>query len=212
MEKKTAISNLSTAQSEFHVTESARDMAVLAAREAGASWAEVATQLGMSRQAAQQRYGSPEAADRIQRRAAAIARGKAEAEAFLTDLRQRHHTAEAVARATDNHAQHVEATATFLNGTEPAKPAKASRKVAPKAPATATDNRPCFKLESAGKINGVAQPGTGKGPHACPRCGCTNHKGADDQVRAYFDCTPTKYDPQDIADYLNSTGLRHKAQ
>lgn len=67
-----------------------------------------------------------------------------------------------------------------------------------------TDNRPAFWLTSAGKIGGVAQPGTGKGPHQCPRCGSNNHKGSVDEVRAYLgECIPTKYDPQDITDYLN---------
>ena len=74
-----------------------------------------------------------------------------------------------------------------------------------------TDKRPAFKLAGAGTVNGHAAPGTGKGPHTCPRCGANNHKsGNPDTYRAYLDCRPTKYDPQDITDQLNTTGLRLK--
>src|SRR6476620_1649673 len=173
MEKNTALSNLTITENAASLAENARDMAVLAARDAGASWAEIALPLTITRQAAQQRYGSAEARDRIERKAAAIARGPAEAERVLEEIR-----ANATARWTaPNTDTKPETPSMIVDDPAPAKPAKVSRKVAAKAPATATDDRPSFKLESAGKINGVAQPGTGKGPHACPRCGCTNHKG-----------------------------------
>jgi hypothetical protein len=70
---------------------------------------------------------------------------------------------------------------------------------------TYIDKRPKFHLENAGFKDGVAQPGTGKGPHACKRCGSTNHKGTTDLIAAYpGECKPTKYDPRDIAKWLTS--------
>lgn len=107
--------------------------------------------------------------------------------------------------------KHHEQAVKFLDGTAPAKPpmAKGTSKKG-KTPAldnmNTSDPRPSFTLHSAGRKDGVAQPGTGKGPHACPRCGSTNHKSAKpNKIHAYpGECKPTKYDPQDIADVLTN--------
>lgn len=170
------------------------------ARRCGASWAEIGTILGTSKQAVQQRYGKGPSKE-------LIAADHAEDAPIIAS-------------------KSVDAPAPAVEFIEPKTPKTQSKKVDAPAPATATaspvtsiimgpphveswtDPRPAFKLKSAGMIDGVAQPGTGKGPHQCPRCGSTNHKsGRPDTIAAYFDCKPTKYDPQDITDHLNTTGL-----
>lgn len=111
--------------------------------------------------------------------------------------------------------EHHEQTVKFLDGQAPAKPSKTVDTAAPAKPPMGKgtskkgmtgEPRPSFTLHSAGMVNGVAQPGTGKGPHACPRCGSTNHKsGTPHKIHAYpGECKPTKYDPQDIADVLTN--------
>jgi hypothetical protein len=214
MEKNTALEEVRTTtkardESEYSVTEAV----VTAKLDGKATWQEIADALGMaSKQAAQARYGSyvraeesgrKWAAENPERHAAAVQKGKDAAAAALKEIQDRVWNA-----ATEDHAQHVEAAAIFLDGTAPAKPQRQRKPNATQTQRGYTDDRPEFVLRSAGFIDGVAQPGTGKGPHQCPRCGITNHKGNTDTVRAYFDCKPTKYDPQDIATYLTTTGLR----
>lgn len=177
------------------------ELAIVAARKDGASWAELGEVLGLSKQTAFNRYSKLEAAPRnTSRDHLYTPEENTEADKALAAM-------QAVAARQDLEKHHDHA-AKFLDGQAPAKPPRQRK---PNATATQrgyTDERPTFKLESAGFKDGVAQPGTGKGPHACPKCGSTNHKGGENQVRAYFDCTPTKYDPRDITDYLNNTGLK----
>lgn len=174
------------------------DAAARAARASGCTWQQIGHELGITKQRAQQKYG------------------KEPSKILATDV------------AGDSVTPSI-----FSDAPAPAKTKTTSKKVARTEPAKVQRNiitgitvgpphvkawpngedldpRPEFVLRSAGAIDGVSQPGTGKGPHQCPRCGSTNHKsGHPDTIRAYLDCKPTKYDPQDITDHLNTTGLSH---
>lgn len=242
MTKTEALEALQSAYNAAALAENARDLAAIAAREAGATWNEVGTYLAITKQRAQQRYSGAER-ERIERTAAAIAKGHAQAAEILEEIRQKvwvqpSTKIDVPAPAT------AATTSIFLEPKAPAQPEVTTitgitvgpphvqewphevRKTKAKKPSSRVaapgelptwnpttdakpemiDRRPRFHLESAGMKDGVAQPGTGKGPHACKRCGSTNHKSGDpDLVHAYpGECQPTKYDPRDIADWLTS--------
>lgn len=189
---------------------------VSGARRNGASWAEIGGAVGMTKQAAQQRWGklTPAPLKATDELAADDGQTPATPSIFLeapaptADVTSWENTPGYAGYAGDVRQTGYLEASKILDAPAPAKATKPSKKVDAPAPATEPyqDNRPAFWLASAGTIDGTAQPGTGKGPHQCPRCGCTNHKSSIDEVRAYFDCTPTKYDPQDITDYLTRTG------
>lgn len=176
-----AKSQLDTAQAEILTC-------VSHARRAGASWSEIGEALNMSKQAAQQKFG---------KLTPAPATTKVDAEV--------------PAPAPNPVEQHHEAAAIFLDGTAPAKMAKGMSKKG-KTPALdrmTTDARRTeysildspFGWQVA--VPEGAQPGTGKGPHACPGCGETNHKGITNHRPQFTaDCTPTKYDPPYIAKFM----------
>jgi hypothetical protein len=85
---------------------------VVGARAQGASWAEIGKRLGMTKQAAQQRYGKAvtEAPKVSSKDRSAWVRP----EVFAAPA------SAAAAQATEDHAAHVEATATFLDAQAPA--------------------------------------------------------------------------------------------
>lgn len=171
---KTDLTTLHRATEAARVAQAELRVEVLAARDKGASWAEIGEAIGTTKQAAQQRYA---ARVRVAQESRKIfeARELEGQESIKVDA----------APATK----------------APAK--KASRKVATKAPAItpATDHRPPHYIDGAPQ---QALLGTGKGKVACPRCGSSNHKGSGyDFANFYPDCTPTKHDPQHITDYMN---------
>lgn len=150
---------------------------VVNARRCGASWAEIGKALGMTKQAAQQRY-------------AAYCR--------VTE-----------ALTQDDEKGPSVTPSIIVDAPVPAKKAP-SRKVATKAPAKryVAANRAEYSIVDSPfgwsvTVPEGAQPGTGKGPHACPTCGDTNHKGATNHhVQFNADCVPTKYDPAYIAKFM----------
>jgi hypothetical protein len=170
----------------------AREVAELRANNV--PWSQIGSALGVTKQRAQQKYGTRNTANDHMY----TPEENAEADKALAAMQA---IAAAQDKATEDHAQHVEAAAIFLDGTAPAKAKKATKK--PEAFKPQPDDRPSFWVENAASINGVAQPGTGKGPHLCTRCGSTNHKGSVDEVRMWPECTPTKYDTKETAAYMN---------
>jgi hypothetical protein len=167
----------------------------------GASWSAVGEALGLSKQTAYARYAKEAKlyadqqkweADNPEKAEAAREKGRAAAAKDIEEIRNRN---------------------TQAKNSEPKpkttkKPSKKSDVPAP-AKVTQASIRPEFVLQNAAMLDGRAAPGTGKGPHQCPRCGTNNHKsGKPNTYVAYLDCVPTKYDPQDITDMLNRTGLR----
>lgn len=57
MDKKDALENIGWAAKQIRQANERAERYVAEARQAGASWAAIGAQLGISRQAAQQRYG-----------------------------------------------------------------------------------------------------------------------------------------------------------
>lgn len=190
MEKNTALESLSEAYAAMLKAQVATERAVHAARATGASWADVASRLNITRQAAQQRYSksSPEliAADRLEDRAAIAAY-----EAANTDTKP-------------------ETPSIFVAPQAPAKAAKPSTKVAPKAPAKTRAQMFGLVLALTSDWDKreedpsyPAQPGTGKGPHQCPRCEQTNHHSNQfGKIEFFPECTPTRYDPPATVDAI----------
>lgn len=203
MEKNTALVNLTDAHTAYVQAQLTLGSRVRTAKLNGASWAEIAAILGITRQAAQQKYGH-----------STPARNTSRDDQYTPEENAKADEAFAVLSAVPNTDTTPATPSIFLAPEAPAKAAKPSTKVAPKAPALKKwtpesamedyiDRRPMFHLDSAGFVDGVAQPGTGKGPHNCPRCSSTNHKGDRDLIRAFpGECKPTKYDPRDIAQWL----------
>lgn len=151
--------------------------AVYTARDTGKSWAAIGEALGMSKQAAQQKYNK---------------------------VGKPHPLYTPEIEAPDVAGTSV-TPSIFLEPDVPAKP-KPSRKVATRKP-PATSTHGGFRREYVlpGDRIEHAQQGTGKGPQFCPKCGSNNHKGNDWHTVSIMDgCTPTKYDPQNITDYMNA--------
>jgi hypothetical protein len=207
MEKNTALTELETANNAYLQAEAARDKAAREAKEAGASWAEIAKQLGITKQRAHQRYSAPRDTSRDHLYTAAE---NEEADKALATL-------QALAAKQDAELQeHHDVTAKFLDGQAPAKPpmAKGMSKKG-KTPAldrmTTGSNRAEWSILDSPfgwqvAVPEGAEPGTGKGPHACPSCGSTNHKGATNhRLEFNTDCTPTKYDPAYIVKFMRLT-------
>ena len=161
---------------------------VLTARRCGASWAEVGAILGITRQAAQQKYGKEPR--NTSRDHLYTPEENAEADKALAAMQ---------AIAASNEDTVPETPSIFLDPHAPAKaPAKVSRKVSPFVPATRQHG-----AFLPGAVPAVAQPGTGKGPHLCTGCGDTNHHGSEWHSVEWNDgCRPTKYDPPAVAEWL----------
>lgn len=153
------------------------------ARRCGNSWEEIGQALGVSKQTAYNRYGKRTAPE--------------PSKILEPDV------------AGDSVTPSI-----FLDPIAPAKPKTTSKKVDHKAPAKQQfPNNP----ELWPWIHAItadtdkheqdptypAQPGTGKGPHACPSCGQTNHHGYARSIKFLADCTPTKYDPPATVDTMN---------
>lgn len=125
MEKNTALSQITDYRHEIATLEYRQQKAVIAAKAAGASWAEIGTALDLTKQRAHQKYAEAVAsaermtkwkAENPEEAAAAEARGVARAAQRFAEIKAE------VARemAAEDHAAHVEATAIFLDGTAPA--------------------------------------------------------------------------------------------
>lgn len=190
--------------------------AVMDARSAGASWQKIAYELGITKQRAHQIYAAVSTPRNTSRDDQYTPEENAEADKALAAMR-----AVAARKADEDHAQHVEATAIFLDGTVPAseefaaahatadrilaaeRKAKAAKKKQPEAMTAYQEFRPIHQLPGDG--SDTAQRGTGKGPHQCPNCGQNNHKTGtrpDTQAAFYEFCTPTKYDTPAITAYM----------
>jgi len=182
MEKNTALETLNANYAAMVKAQVETERQVHRARAAGASWSEIAERLGTSKQNAQQKYSKSSAA--------LIAADRLEDREVMAS-----YAAKAEAPAT-----------TKVDAKAPAK--TATRKVDAKVPAPAPATRTEYSILDSPfgwsvTVPEGAQPGTGKGPHACPACGSTNHKGATNhRVEFNTGCTPTKYDPPYIAKFM----------
>ena len=193
--KKEAWQELVQANEELKRKQEELEAVITKAREVGTSWEAIGNALDLSKQTAFNRYNK--------------------ATQPKNDVEK-------------HHAQTVK----FLDGQEPAKgrfnrelayaeaenakistPAKPSKKLDRKAPAKryVAANRTEYSILDSPfswqvTVPEGAQPGTGKGPHACPSCGSTNHKGATNhRLEFNADCTPTKYDPAYIIKFMKLT-------
>lgn len=220
MDKNKAVDKMTEASRAMkHATWDLRD-AVVAAYEAGASWAEIGEKLEISKQTAYNRYNKDVAieessrkwaAENPEKHAAAVARG---VEAAKRDLEEIEKTVEerrkAKREAELEAAKIFDAPAPAPRTTSRQKAVAAEvetirtqiRENAAKRREEATGNAGPYRTRHAiPNPDTTAQPGIGKGhPHACPNCGSTNHKTEWRDV-AEFDaaCIPTQYDPPKIA-------------
>lgn len=208
MEKNTALEALQSKYNAAVIAENERDLAAIAARETGASWNEIGTALGITKQRAQQRYSGDER-EKIERRAAALEKGRQEGQRILAEIREKiYGTPAEPSKILDESVAGESVTPSiFLEPTAPAKPQKKAKKtieqLAEGIDEKIREYRPVFRLD--GPVPEVAQPGTGKGPHQCPNCKSTNHHGTEwHTVAMYPNCIPTKYDPPAVADYVNA--------
>lgn len=155
--------------------------AVIEARRNGASWQKIAAELGITKQRAHQIYAAVSTPAPSKILDADVAGDSVTPSIFLDPI--------APAPA-------------------PAKPKKATKKpVKEQFP----DNKELWPWIHALTADSdkyeqdpsyPAQPGTGKGPHACPSCGQTNHHGYARSIKFLADCTPTKYDPPATVDTM----------
>jgi hypothetical protein len=172
---------------------------VSGARRHGASWAEIGGAVGMTKQAAQQRWGklTPAPLKTTDELADDDGQTPATPSIFL----------EAPAPAKDEFTRaHAAATAILTKERE-----QKARKLDASVPANsqAMTNDPDFdpkrrtKHKLPGEMPTYAEQGTGTGAHACIGCGSTNHKGVT-PMYIYFnpECAPTRYDPQRIKDFI----------
>lgn len=173
--------------------------AVLTARAEGSSWASIGKVLGISKQAAQQKYGQ-----HVHNWTAENGDPSPEMLAVEANL-----TVEDLAGPSVTPSIFLEAdvpanTPLIPWGIEDFHKAEKERKA--KTAKSSTSTHGGFRREYVlpGEPITTAQSGTGKGPQFCPKCGSNNHKGNDWHTVAVMDgCRPTKYDPQDITDFMN---------
>lgn len=188
--------------------EAERQMAkcVRGARAQGASWAQIGRQIGVSKQAAQKKYGMDTAA------AAPVPTHAPNGEPiYLPSIGDTPAAREALAeKAKGIHGSRTVAIFAAFAADRARLKASDDYGTTPvdmEPPANrwegAADSlgRPVYWLERP--ASDVAQPGTGVGDHNCPRCQSTNHKGgAWRTVAAFKDCEPTRFDPQNIVDWF----------
>lgn len=118
MEKDTALTQITDYRHDIASLEYKQEKAVIAAKAAGASWAEIGTALDLTKQRAHQKYADAVAsAERVAKWAA---ENPEEAEAARARARAEVAKDMAQWKATQDHAQHVNATAIFLDGQVPA--------------------------------------------------------------------------------------------
>jgi hypothetical protein len=209
MSKNTALYDLEEAADKLKEAEFQVEKTAITARAEGASWAEIASSLGITKQRAHQRYSEKVREARAERYAEAEAGPARE----LTDEEEQR---EADGEFYREHLAGQSVTPSiFLEAPAPAHTKNRSKKVDAPAPALKAwtaespqenyiDKRP--KHTIPGPIPATAEPGTGKGPHACPRCGRTNHYTEWRDIAALFpDCTPTRYDSPRMTTYMNGT-------
>lgn len=180
MSKTQAVQDMTEAAEAAKAAEQNLQFAVGTAYNAGTSWAEIGAMLGISKQTAFNRFKS----------SAAILKG----------WKDQEKAAEAAA------AEPKKARKTPSKKVDAEVPAPAPVKVEfLRADSTAQVFREAYMIPGA-KETDLAQPGTGKGPHQCPNCGDTNHKGAKSYVARFnLDCVPTKYDTAAITELMKDT-------
>ena len=88
MEKQEALEQLANDLSAAELATLQRDFSAIQARAAGATWSEIGSTLGVTKQRAQQRY-SGDSRERIQRLARAAQEGREDAAKWLDSLRNR---------------------------------------------------------------------------------------------------------------------------
>lgn len=213
MEKNTAIKQVTTLNNQVkNLTYDLRDAVVSAVLDNGASWVEVGAALGISKQTAHARYSQDVSVERGSRKwaeenpekyAAAVAKGAADAQATLDEIRARVWTSTPKpSKISDaDVAGTSETPSIFSDAAAPATEKDGGWKMKNGDPYT-----PARTPHTIPDPDTTAQPGTGKGPHQCPGCGDTNHKTQHKHLAVFnADCTPTKYDPPKIAALIQET-------
>lgn len=223
MTKSEALQDLLFKYSEAESAKYHLEKAVIEAHNQGASWAEIADKLYVSKQTAYNRYNDKVTMARKMAKwreehpeeaAAAREKGRAEYARMLEEAQE-----ERAAETTKTPSKKIDAQSPALepapsvHGTrteEVFKQFAADRAKAKAERGTCDRNGRIYYAIEDPEL--TAQPGTGKGPHQCPNCGDTNHK-TEWRDTAAFDgaCTPTKYDDKKITDLMNTTLKGEKA-
>lgn len=216
MEKNTALETLTDLHKQARRLELDTTNAVMDARKNGASWTEIGESLGVSKQAAAKKYGPKE--DQARRQAqweadnpekVAEINAKIQAEADERHRRLIAKTPNKAARetlremwnVTDDAMAQEDQQGTSVTPSifvDPLAKFPNNKELWPWIHALTADSD---KYEQDPSY--PAQPGTGKGPHECPRCGQNNHHGPQRfTIKFLRECQPTRYDPPATADTM----------